>query len=199
MRFLLKVLICLLLAFGGGLALLGLKSGDTLYTAYEWISPARFQQYDELIRHVATEHQLDPMLVKAVVWRESRFDPAKVGSAGERGLMQVSEVAANDWARENQIANFRVDQLFDPKTNLEVGAWYLRRAFQHWKGQADPTPFALAEYNAGATRAQRWAGGANTAAMREQTFRENIDFPRTRSYVESIVARRDFYKRRRHM
>ena len=199
MRFLLKLLICALLAFAGGLALLALKSGDPLYTAYEWISPARFQQYDVLIRRVATEHQLDPMLVKAVVWRESRFDPNKVGTAGERGLMQVSEVAANDWARENQIANFRADQLFDPKTNLEVGAWYLRRAFQHWQGQADPTPFALAEYNAGASRAQRWAGGADTTAMQEETFRGNIDFPRTRSYVESIVARRNFYKRRDRM
>jgi soluble lytic murein transglycosylase len=199
MRFLLKALICVLLAVAAGLALIAMKSGDPLYTSYEWISPARFQQYDPLIRRVASEHQLDPMLVKAVVWRESRFDPNKIGSAGERGLMQVSEVAANDWARENQIANFRVDELFNPKANLEVGTWYLHRAFQHWQGQSDPTPFALAEYNAGASRAQRWAGGANTSAMHEETFRANIDFPRTRSYVESIIARRDFYKRRGHM
>src|SRR3954453_7601150 len=199
MRFLFKLLICALLACAGGLALLALRSGDSIYTGYEWISPARFQQYAALIPRAATEHKLDPRLVKAVVWRESRFDPDKVGTAGERGLMQVSEVAANDWARENQIANFRADQLFDPKTNLEVGTWYLRRAFQHWQAQADPTPFALAEYNAGASRAQRWAGGADTKAMHEETFRGNIDFPRTRSYVESIVARRDFYKRRGRM
>jgi soluble lytic murein transglycosylase len=197
MRPLFKLIICLVLATGAGAALVALKTGDPLYTAYEWISPARFHQYDALIRRVAAENQLDPLLVKAVVWRESRFDPEKIGTAGERGLMQVSEVAANDWARENQVANFQADQLFDPKINLQVGAWYLRRALQHWQSQTDPTPFALAEYNAGATRAQRWAGGADpTTAMHEQTFRENIDFPRTRSYVESIIARRDFYKRR---
>lgn len=199
MRFLLKLFICAVIALTAGFALIAIRSGDPLYTAYEWISPARFQQYDGLIRRVAAEHHLDPLLVKAVVWRESRFDPKKVGTAGERGLMQVSEVAANDWAREKQIANFDAEQLFDPKTNLEVGTWYLRRAFQHWQGQADPTPFALAEYNAGASRAQRWAGGADIAAIHEDTFRANIDFPRTRSYVESIIARRDFYKRRGRM
>lgn len=199
MRLVLKLIICIVFATAAGAAVIAIRSGDPLYTAYEWISPARFQAYDGLIRRVAAEHQLDATLVKAVVWRESRFDPKKIGSAGERGLMQVSEVAANDWARENQIAKFRVEQLFDPKTNLEVGTWYLRRAFQHWQGQADPTPFALAEYNAGASRAQRWAGGADTTAMRDDMFRANIDFPRTRSYVESVIARRDFYKRRGYM
>src|SRR5438132_11139169 len=87
--------------------------------------PARFQQYDQLIRAIAKQHHLDPMRVKAVSWRESRFDPRKYGGAGERGLMQVSEKAAKEWARQNKIANFRVDQLFDPKTNLEERNRYL--------------------------------------------------------------------------
>lgn len=199
MRFVFKVIICAFLATAAGLAIVAIESGDPVYTIHEWISPARYQQYDALITAVAAEHRLDPMLVKAVVWRESRFDPRKIGSAGERGLMQVSEVAANDWARENQVQNFHAEQLFDPKTNLEVGAWYLHRAFQHWQGQRDPTPFALAEYNAGASRAQRWAGRDNTSAPQSNDFRAKIDFPRTRSYVDSIIARRDFYRRRGRM
>jgi len=121
-RFLFKFVLCVLLAVAAGFAYLAVQSGDPVYTFYEWMSPARFHQYDRLIRSVAMEHHLDPMLVKAVVWRESRFDPKKHGGAGERGLMQVSEKAANEWARENKIADFRVEQLFDPKTNLEAGA-----------------------------------------------------------------------------
>ncbi len=199
MRFLLKLIICALLAIAAGFGLVAAKSGDAVYTIYEWISPARFQQYDALIRRVAAEHQLDPMLVKAIIWRESRFDPRKVGTAGERGLMQVSEVAANDWARENHVGGFSSEQLFDPKTNVEVGAWYLHRALQHWENQSNPTPFALAEYNAGASRAQRWAGGSASTDVHETTFRANIDFPGTRSYVESIIKRRNFYKRRGRM
>jgi soluble lytic murein transglycosylase len=166
---------------------------------YEWISPARFQQYDRLIRAVAAEHDLDPMLVKAVVWRESRFDPQKYGSARERGLMQVSEKAANEWARENKIDNFHVETLFDPRTNLEAGAWYLHRAFEHWANQPDAMPFALAEYNAGASRAQRWGGGDRAAAMPARAFLNNINFPGTRKYVDSIIARYQFYKRRGRM
>src|SRR5216110_3764243 len=130
-RFVFKLILCVLLALAAGFAYLAVRSGDPIYTFYEWMSPARFKQYDRLIRSVAVEHHLDPMLVKAVVWRESRFDPKKYGGAGERGLMQVSEKAANEWARENKVDTFRVEKLFDPKTNLEAGTWYLHRAFEH--------------------------------------------------------------------
>lgn len=199
MRFILKIIICCLLALAAGTAFLALRSGDTVYTLHELISPARFQQQDALIRTVAAHHQVDPMLVKAIVWRESKFDPQKFGSAGERGLMQVSERAAGEWARENHVENFRVEELFDPKVNLEAGTWYLARAMQHWKNQVDPVPFALAEYNAGASRALRWAGGDNDAVVSPDEFRNSIDFPGTRKYVDSIMARFDFYKRRGRM
>src|SRR5438067_5775465 len=139
-RFFFKLIICLLLAGAAGLLYLLMRSGDPLYTVYEWISPARFQQHDVLIRTVAAEHHLDPMLVKAVVWRESRFDPQKFGTAGERGLMQVSEKAAREWARENKIENFQAEELFEPKRNLDAGTWYLQRALKHWQEQSDPIP-----------------------------------------------------------
>jgi soluble lytic murein transglycosylase len=196
MRVLLGLILCLLLALVAGFAYLAVRSGDALYSAYEWVSPARFHQYDKLISAVAAEHQLDPMLVKALVWRESRFDREKIGSAGERGLMQVSAKAANEWARDQKIANFQIDQLFDPKTNLEAGSWYLKRAIDHWQTESEPLPFALAEYNAGASRAQRWVG-ADGITTKE--FLGNIDFPVTRKYVQSILERYAFYKKRGRM
>ena len=198
-RFLFKLSICLLLAIALGIGLFAARSGDPLYTLYEWISPARFQQYDHLIRAVAATNELDPMLVKAVVWRESRLDPQKFGGAGERGLMQVSEIAANEWAKENRVENFQVEELFDPQKNLEAGAWYLHRAMLHWQLERDPTPFALAEYNAGASRAQRWAGGEGARPVSASAFLRNIDFPGTRKYVESIIDRYHFYQRRGRM
>lgn len=196
MRFVWKLALCFLLSLAAGFGYLVLRSGDALYSSYEWLSPARFQQYDSIITLVATEHRLDPMLVKAVIWRESRFDSKKYGSAGERGLMQVSAKAANEWARENKIENFKQDDLFDPKTNVEAGSWYLRRALDHWQNESDPLPFALAEYNAGASRAQRWVGADGVTASQ---FVDNIDFPVTRSYVQSILKRYAFYKQRGRM
>jgi soluble lytic murein transglycosylase len=199
-RFGFKLIFCLLLALAvGWFANLTLRSGDPAYTLFEWLSPARFNQYDKLIEEVATQQDLDPMLVKAVVWRESRFDPKKYGTAGERGLMQVSEKAANEWAHEKKNDNFRVEELFDPKTNLEAGTWYLQRAFKHWEQQPDATPFALAEYNAGASRAQRWAGSNGDTVMAAKDFLRNIDFPGTRKYVDSVLERYQFYKRRGRM
>ena len=198
-RFIFKLIVCLLLALGTGFGSLALRSGDPLYTIYEWISPARFQQYDRLITLVANEHHLDPMLVKAVVWRESRFDPQKYGSAGERGLMQVTENAANEWARETKVENFRAEELFDPKKNLEAGSWYLHRALQHWEQQPDPIPFALAEYNAGASRVERWSSGSGGSNIPVKQFLQNIDFPGTRKYVDSIIQRYQFYQLRGQM
>jgi soluble lytic murein transglycosylase len=198
-RFFFKLIICFLLAAVAGIGTVAWRSGDPFYTVYEWLSPARFAQYDQLIRAVAKANELDPMLVKAVVWRESRFDPKKIGAAGERGLMQVSEIAAREWVQETRNENFRVEELFDPKTNLEIGAWYLHRAMLHWQEARDPAPFALAEYNAGASRAQRWAGGAGSRLLSASAFQRNIDFPGTKKYVESVMERYRFYKRRGRM
>lgn len=196
MRFVWKLILCFLLALAAGFGYLALRSGDAFYSSYEWLSPARFQQYDSIITSVATEHGLDPMLVKAVVWRESRFETKKYGTAGERGLMQVSAKAANEWVRQNKIENFKVDDLFDPKTNLEAGSWYLRRALDHWQTESEPLPFALAEYNAGASRAQRWVGAGGITPSQ---FLDNIDFPATRRYVQSILERYSFYRKRNRM
>lgn len=198
-RFLLKFILCVLLAAAAGTAYLAMRTGDTFYTLHEWINPARFHRYDGLIQTIAAQHQLDPMLVKAVVWRESRFEPRKYGSAGERGLMQITERAAKEWAEDSRLENFRAEELFDPKVNIQAGTWYLARAMGHWQKQVDPVPFALAEYNAGASRAQRWAGGDDTSVIPPDTFLANIDFPTTRQYIDSVLARRDFYKRRGRM
>jgi soluble lytic murein transglycosylase len=198
-RFAFKLILCVLMALGATYAYFAVRSGDPVYTFFEWISPARFQQYNKLIGSVASEYHVDPMLLKAVIWRESRFEPRKYGTAGERGLMQVRGKAADEWARERKIDNFQADQLFDPRTNLEAGAWYLRRALDHWENQSNPVPFALAEYNAGASRAQRWAGGNETGAVSTSDFLAQIDFPATRKYVDTIIERYQFYKRRGRM
>ena len=198
-RFFLKLTICILLALGACATYLAMRSGDIFYTVHEWMSPQRFQQHDALIRTAAAQHDIDPMLVKAVIWSESRFDPQKFGAAGERGLMQITDAAAKEWAADGRVENFRVEELFDPEINIQAGTWYLARAMQRWKHQSDPVPFALAEYNAGASRAQRWAGGNGSAVIPPNEFRNNIDFPGTRKYVDTIMARRDFYKRRGRM
>jgi soluble lytic murein transglycosylase len=101
----------------------------------------------------------------------------------------VGEAAAREWAAAHKVEVFVYADLFDAKTNLEAGAWYLSRALEHWKDRDDPIPYALAEYNAGRSRVQKWA--ASKESVREM-LRE-ASATGTRQYVEDIVRRYQRY------
>jgi peptidoglycan lytic transglycosylase len=197
LRFLRNLLFVLALAAITAAGLLVWLSPDPIYAAHEITSFGRYAKHDALILEMAKKHKVDPALVKAMMWRESGFHQNKLGSKGERGLMQVGEAAAADWARAAKVETFVPTDLFEPRTNVEVGAWYLSRALEKWKEKDDPIPFALAEYNAGASRVDRWmaATGAGSDADAHDLV-SAIDFPTTRRYVEDIMERHRFYRQR---
>jgi soluble lytic murein transglycosylase len=184
-------LLALLLALGAGIFVL--REKDPAYRLAELLSFGRHGAYDDEIAAVAARHGVDPRLVKAVIWQESRFHPDKLGGHGERGLMQVTEPAAQDWVKAEGIETFVPADLLDPKTNLEVGTWYLGRALRHWSGQQDPLPFALGEYNAGRSRVNRWSRGEQMSA---EELREAMDIASTRAYVAAVRARYEYYRGR---
>ncbi|MEM1059628.1 MAG: lytic transglycosylase domain-containing protein [Verrucomicrobiota bacterium] len=148
--------------------------------------------YDKHIAIVAREYPIDPLLVRAVIWRESRFNPDAVGDAKERGLMQVTPIAAQDWVETMDIENFHLDQLFDPYTNIRAGSFYLSRALGRWQDRDDPIPFALAEYNAGRSRALKWVDTDRPRSA--EAFRANIDFPTTAKYIDLIMDKHQEYR-----
>jgi soluble lytic murein transglycosylase len=173
------------------------RSPDPLYTAQETLSFSRFHSYDSLIDRVARKHGVDPLLVKAVIWRESSFDAKKVGKDGERGLMQVMPAAANDWVKAKKIETFVPTDLFDPKTNIDAGTWYLKQALQRYGSKDDPLTFALTEYNAGRTRVDRWIADSNMGSHATASdLRGAMKIESTRRYVDAILARYKFYQQR---
>ena len=189
----------------GGLAALGLgvylwRSSDPEYAAYELAFHARFHRYDEIIQDVAKRRGVDPMLVKAVVWRESRFQPGMRGLDGERGLMQITDAAAKEWAKSEKVVNFVPTDLFDPKTNIDAGTWLLARALRRYEGRDDPMPFALAEYNAGRSRVAKWSGakdgGDAGGVVNGEKLVANINIASTKNYVETVEDRVRYYHRR---
>jgi hypothetical protein len=111
--------------------------------------------------------------------------------------MQVSEVAANEWARENKIAGFNPDQLFEPKTNLEAAPGI---CIAPWNtGTISPIQLLSPWRNTtpAPARAQRWSGGNGVAEIPERQFLQKIDFPqradtssRLSTATNSISARR---------
>lgn len=188
-RILIRLFLVIFFSADAALAIVLWRSPDPAYRMRELLALGRYQEFDGLIEQAARKHKVDPLLVKAVVWRESRFHPEKVGAAGERGLMQVGEAAARDWAAAHKIEVFVYPDLFDAKTNLEAGTWYLSRALEHWKNRDDPVSFALAEYNAGRSRVETWAANSASAGrMLRSAARAG-----TRGYVEDINRRFRFY------
>jgi len=166
---------------------------DPAYRFGEILGLGRYHEYDDIIASAAARHGIDPLLVKAVIWQESRFHADKLGTRGERGLMQVTEPAAQDWAKAEDMETFVPEDLLDAGTNIEVGTWYLARALKHWATQADPLPFALGEYNAGRQHVKRWAAGG---LMTAEELSKAMDFPGTRGYINTVRKRYDFYKER---
>ena len=160
--------------------------GGWLYYRYR-----REHSQDEVIRAAAARYGVDAALVKAVVWRESWFNPEVRGKAGEIGLMQIREPAAREWAEAERIAGFQHEHILDPGSNTLAGAWYLAKLLRRYPQADDPVPYALADYNAGRGNVLRWNQGA--AATNSQQFLAQMTFPGTRRYIETVAERRARY------
>ena len=156
---------------------------DALPVAGDWFVDDT--KYQTEITAAALRHDLDPDLVRALIFRESRFNPWARGSRGEVGLMQVLPGgAAADWARVKKRPRPSVRELYGVETNLEIGCWYLARAMRRWNGYKECTALALAQYNAGESRAKVWA-----PEKRDGEVVTRIRIASTKKYVETIVKR----------
>jgi soluble lytic murein transglycosylase len=196
-RNVLVVFVLAALAAGGFIVCTSL---DPLYSFEEIATFPRYHRYDALIRQTGQKYGVDPMLIKAVIWRESAFRPDKLGSHGERGLMQIMPAAAGDWARQNKRPTFVPSDLFSPQVNIEAGAWYLKKGLQQYATKDDPVTFALAAYNAGKSRVDKWVGDTNQGSSATAgDLRDSISFPGTRGYVDAIIDRYHFYQRQGHL
>jgi soluble lytic murein transglycosylase len=175
------------------LILLALCAGGVLTVAgYLWFVTGQARKYEPQINTAAKRYSVDPLLVKAVIWQETRFHPNRRGRAGEIGLMQIQEAAALDWAGAERVPNFSHDQCFDPGTNVLAGTYYLAKLLKRYARTDDPIPFALADYNAGRGHLLKWNGGA--ASTNSAVFIGQIGFPSTQAYVKSVMRRYAFYK-----
>lgn len=173
-----------------------ISTDDPEYRLKELLAFGRYHRFDSEIAQASTRYGVPPELIRAVIWRESRFRSEQVGDHGERGLMQITEPAASDWVKAEKIETFVPTDLFDPKVNIEAGTWYLKQALQHWGDRDDPVPFALAEFNAGRSRVNRWAKKPTSASPATASeLKEEMDFPATRRYLDTIIARYEFYQK----
>ncbi len=176
-----------LLAFGGiGLVVLAVVLA--LPTVQEAVNDLGLPLQDQdIIRQQAAEKRLDPALIAAVIYAETKFD-ARTSSAGAEGLMQLLPQTAEFLARRSGATTFKVDDLGTPAVNIAYGSYYLRYLLDRYNGS---TLLAVAAYNGGETNVDRWI--AEAQARGHPLTVDEIPFPETRAYVLRVLqAQRDY-------
>jgi soluble lytic murein transglycosylase len=142
-----------------------------------------------VIRQQAAQKHLDPALVAAVIYAETKFDP-RPSSAGAQGLMQLMPQTAEFLARRSGGVNFHVSDLATPRVNIAYGSYYLRYLIDHYGGNV---PLGLAAYNAGEANVDAWVARAH--ARGHPLTVGQIPFAETRLYVEKVLSARRAYRR----
>lgn len=118
--------------------------------------------YGDLISRVAVRHDVDGLLLAAVVEAESSFNPWAISVDGAMGLTQILPTTARVPAGE----------LLAPRANLEAGAKHLAHLLRRFGSDVE---LAVAAYNAGAGAVYRFDGVP--------------PYGETRAYVERVLGR----------
>ena len=158
--------------------------------------PPRFWQilfplaYFETIQNEAARRNLDPYLVASIIRQESGFEPTTVSNAGAVGLMQIMPEEASRIGDAAGIAGMTRERLFDPQTNIAVGAAEYSQKLSAVGGNH---PLAIAAYNAGETAVARWL--SRTPVDDIDRFIESIPYAETRLYVKIVTRNQAEYRR----
>lgn len=136
--------------------------------------------YTQPIQQWAAAQQINPMLVTALIRQESRFEPKIESSAGAKGLMQLMPSTASWVASKLPLPQYNVE---DPSDNIRMGVWYLDYTHETYN---DNSLFAVASYNAGPNAVAGWVD--RFGVTDEDVFVEQIPYPETKGYVESVFA-----------
>jgi soluble lytic murein transglycosylase len=141
-----------------------------------------------VIREQAQAKHLDPALIAAVIYAETKFEP-RTSSAGAEGLMQIEPETAEFLAKLSGGYRFTTSDLGTPSVNVAYGSYYLRYLLDHYDGDE---MLAVAAYNAGLTNVDEWV--AHARAEGTQLSAEAIPFPETREYVRRVLAAQAEYR-----
>ena len=167
----------------GGVLLLALVlagfAAYVLQTEPTWYQRIRYPlRYEQIVTGHAANYRLDPQLVAAVIYQESKFDADAVSSSGAVGLMQLLPETGQGIADRTGGEAWEPDDLLNPELNVRYGSWYLRHLLDKYGDER----LALAAYNAGQTNVDAW---------RERGV--GIQFDETRHYVERVQELKRIY------
>ncbi len=150
-----------------------------------WFERIRYPlHYEQIVRGHAKNYDLDPALLAAVIYQESKFRADAKSSSGAIGLMQLRPQTAEGIAIRTGGTHFQVSDLYNPEINVRYGSWYLRHLLDKYGDEKD----ALAAYNAGQRNVDEWRAEG-----------KDIQFPETRAYVDRVEHLKGVYARAYHL
>ncbi len=144
--------------------------------------------HQDIIRQQAAAKRLDPALIAAVIYAETKFDP-RPSSAGAQGLMQILPQTAEFLARRSGATTFTTSDLGTPQVNIAYGSYYLRYLLDEYHGNL---VLALAAYNGGEANVNRWIAQAREGGR--AFLIADIPFPETQAYVRKVLQARQDYR-----
>jgi soluble lytic murein transglycosylase-like protein len=136
------------------------------------------KKFEPILLQAAQEFSLDPALLKAVMAAESAFNPMAVSPKGAVGLMQIMPATAERYGVQGDKKKTVEQKLTDPKTNIRLGARYLRDLHKMFPGQPD---LVVASYNAGEGAVQKYKNSVPP-------------YPETRNYVRLVTQFYQLYQ-----
>jgi len=141
------------------------------------------------ICRAALRFGVDPLWLHAIIWQESKYDPAAQSGAAARGLMQFIPDTAEEIAKNAGIANLTLDRLYDADTSIQLGAYYWSTLMAEFKSPE----LALAAYNGGPDNVRRWQD--KWPDSDGEFFVSDIGFTETKRYVQAVFSARAAYGR----
>jgi hypothetical protein len=144
---------------------------------------ARILAVQDIVERAASEHGVDPTLINAVIWVESRFEPQAKSPAGARGLMQLMPATAAYLAKR---MGERSAHAYDPQFNVRAGSLYLAEMIAKFGDEQQ----AVAAYHAGPGNVKRWVEAGETFPDYSQTYVAKVMDARARFEGADVHGRR---------
>ena len=146
--------------------------------------------YPTLFKDALVDKSISTPFALAIARQESAWNPQAQSPVGARGLMQLMPYTANDTAKKMDMTTYKsVNQLLDPKTNIQMGTYYLESVYQTF---GHNRILAAAAYNAGPHRVNSWLNNS-AGRLDAVAFIESIPFTETRGYVKNVLSYDVFY------
>ncbi|MEG2118444.1 MAG: lytic transglycosylase domain-containing protein [Clostridia bacterium] len=144
--------------------------------------------YIDIVTEAATEYNVPPELIFAVIYSESSFDPNAKSKAGAQGLMQLLPSTFDEISVRLHEKPTKND-IFDAKTNIRFGTFYISYLYRYFGDYRT----AIAAYNAGMGTVSSWL--ADSRYSTDGTALTSIPYSETKNYVNRVFAAEEKYKK----